>query len=237
MGARAVIGTVVVVGVLVGGAAIADGVIRERTEEQLADQLRDEIPGLDVTPEVTITGFPFLLDVARGELEQVDVVVPRAILEGLTLEDVDVRLRGVSTDQPTTAREARLTARAPIAGITDALGLDADLTVEDGTLVATLSLLGLPIEVLLQPEAAGRAISVGVTGIRAAGATVDPRRVPGLDQLDGVTVPLEGLPDGLELTGLTVRADGVHLVAEGTDVVLDTAALGAGPGTATLDAG
>jgi hypothetical protein len=221
MGARGVIGTVVVVGVLVGGAWVADGVVRDRTEDQLAEELRAQIPGLDTTPDVTINGFPFLTQVAAGELEDVHLTAPEATLEGLRLEEIDVRLYGVSTDQPTTAREAYMTAVAPMDGITAALGLDVQLEAEEGQLKATLSLLGVPIDVLLEPQAAGRDIQVNVTALRAVGATVDPSSVPGLDGLDGVTVPVEGLPEGLEITDLTVEDRGVWLEAEGTDVVFE----------------
>jgi len=221
MGAKAVIGTLVVVGVLAGGAWVADGVLRERTEDRLAAQAEQQIPGLDAPPDVTIEGFPFLLQVARGELDRVRVTADEATVEGLLLRDVVVHLGDVTTEQPYTARTAEMTALAPMAGIADAVGLDVPLTADGADLVATIEVLGLEVEVVLRPEAVGRDVRVSLVGLRAAGAEVDPGRIPGVDGLDGLTFPVDGLPAGMELTELTVQPDGVLLRAEGADVVVE----------------
>ena len=170
-----------------------------------------------------IEGFPFLTQVARGELGRVRVTADEASVEGLLLHDVDVVLHDVSTEHPYTARTAEMTALAPMAGIADAVGLDVPLTADGDDLVATVEVLGLEIEVVLRPEAAGREIRVALEGLRAAGAEVDPGRIPGVSGLDGLTFPVDGLPPGLELTDLTVRADGVALRAEGNDVAVGAA--------------
>ncbi|MBC7292038.1 MAG: DUF2993 domain-containing protein, partial [Actinotalea sp.] len=146
MGARAVIGTVAVVTVLAGGAVVADTVVRDRAEATLADELQQQIPGLDSPPDVTIGGFPFLTQVAGGELQQVDIAAPEAVLEGVTLRDLTVRLTGVATDQPTTARTAELAAVLPVDQLPEVGDLPIQLTPRDGTLVAggSFDLGGLP---------------------------------------------------------------------------------------------
>lgn len=226
MGARGVVGTVLVVAVLAGGAVVADGIARDRTEDRLAEDLQQQIVGLDAPPEVTIGGWPFLTQVAGGELDRVDITADQAVVEGLTLQDVTVLLTGVSTDQPTTARTAELAGVAPVDGLADLIDLPVQLTARDGALVAQGEVLGLPLEVTLLPRAAGREIAVEVQDISVGGA-IDLGGIPGLDgAFDGLTIPVEQLPEGLELTEVRVDGDVIRLEAAGEDVVLEAPAAG-----------
>ncbi|NCT91037.1 DUF2993 domain-containing protein [Cellulomonas sp. APG4] len=222
MGARGAIVGVVVVGVLAGGAVVVDRVLHAEAEQRIAGELQDEIPGLATEPDVTVHGFPFLTQVLAGELGAVDVTAPEATVQDLVLEDVVVRLEQVSTSRPTTAGSARMTAYAPLDQLTAALDLPLDLVIEGDRLVASTQLLGLPLEVLLVPTAGGDAVLVDVDGLRLAGATVSASDLPSAltEQLEGLEVPIDGLPEGLELTDLTLDEGGAQLVAEGTDVVL-----------------
>lgn len=227
MGARGVIGTVVVVTVLAGGAFVADGIARDRTEDRLADELQQQIPGLQAPPDVTIGGWPFLTQVAGGELDQVDIAAEEAVLEGLTLQDVTVRLTGVSTDQPTTARTAELTGVAPVDRLGDVLDLPVELSARDGALVATGDILGIPLELTLVPSAAGREIAIDVEQISAGGGSFDLGAVPGLEgAFEGLAVPVDQLPEGLELTDVRVDGDGIRLEAAGEDVVFEQVTAG-----------
>ncbi|EYR64569.1 hypothetical protein N866_08780 [Actinotalea ferrariae CF5-4] len=224
MGARGVIGTAVVVVVLAGGAFVADGIVRERTEARLAEDLQEQIPGLDAPPDVTIRGFPFLTQVAGGELDRVDIAADEAVLEGLALQDVVVRLTGVSTDQPTTARTAELSAVAPVDRLGEVVDLPVALTTRDGALLAEADVLGVPIEITLLPRAAGREIAIEVQEISAGGGSFDLSGLPGLDgAFDGLTIPVDQLPEGLELTDVRVEGEGVVLEAAGEDVAFEMA--------------
>lgn len=228
MGARGAVAGVVVVGLLAGGAVVADRVLHARTEEQLADRLQADVPALTSEPDVTVHGFPFLTQVLAGELGAVDVTAPEATVENLVLEDVEVRLERVSTSAPTTAGAARMTAFAPLDQLTAALDLPLDLSIEGDLLVASAQLLGLPLEVLLEPTAGGDAVLVDVDALRLAGATVSAADLPAAltEQLEGLEVPIDGLPEGLELTDLTLEEAGARLVAEGTDVAFMVEDLG-----------
>jgi hypothetical protein len=227
MGARAVAGTVLVVAVLAGGAVVADGIARERTEDRLAAELQQQIGGLDAPPDVTIGGWPFLTQVAGGELDRVDIAADQAVVEGLTLRDVTVRLTGVSTDQPTTARTAELAGVAPVDGLADLVELPVQLAARDGALVAEGEILGLPLEITLLPRAAGREIAVELQDVSVGGGAIDLGGIPGLEgAFDGLTIPVEQLPEGLELTQVRVDGDGILLEAAGEDVVLEAPAAG-----------
>ena len=225
MGVRAVVVGVVAVGILAGGAVVADGVARERTQDEVAQRLRTEIGGLPAAPDVTIAGWPFLTQVLAGELDDVHVSAPGALVAGIPLERIEVDLQGVSTDRtrPTTARAVDMTAFVTLDTLRGQLPGDAGLAVADGRLVSSTTVLGLTLEVGFVPRAAGRTIAVDVQTLRLGGADVTAADLPaGLgDRLDGLDVPLEGLPTGVELTDLVLVDDGAELAAAGTDVVLE----------------
>lgn len=224
MGVRAVIGTTAVVAVLVGGAAVADGIARQAAQTRLAEEAQQRIAGLDAPPDVSIGGWPFLTQVAGGELDRVDIAAEQAVLEGLRLEDVVVRLTGVSTTQPTTARTAEMTAVAPVAALPALIDLDAELSTRDGMLLAQGEVLGIPVEIGLVPSAAGREIAIEVQEILVGGGAFDLSVLPGLDRaFEDLSVPVDQLPQGLELTVVRVEGDVVVLEAAGRDVVLEQA--------------
>lgn len=223
MRAKGILITLVLLAVLVVVAVVVDGIVREQTEDRLATELQAELGGLPEPPDVTIDGFPFLTQVLVGRLREVRVSTPEAVVEDVALQDVHVRLEGVSTDQPTTAEQAYFEAFLPIAEIQDLIPVDADFVVEGDTIVGSTSFFGVGFEVVLRPEAAGRAVAVGIDSLRVAGSEVSVEDLPGgiAGQIQGLTVPLEQLPEGVELTDLVVQEDGVHVTAEGTDVVIE----------------
>lgn len=224
MRVRGVIVTVAVVAVLAGGAVVADGIARSSTEDRLAGDLQQQIAGLRTEPDVTIGGWPFLTQVVGGELDQVDIAAEEAVLEGLTLQDLTVRLTGVSTDQPTTARTAELSAVAPVERLGDVVDLPVELTTQDGVLVAAGDVLGIPLVIALLPTAAGREIAIDVQEITVGGGAFDLSGIPGLEAAFGdLTVPVDQLPEGLELTAVLVEGETIVLEAVGTDVVFEAA--------------
>ena len=223
----ALVAGVVVVGVLVGGAAIADAVLRERAEERLSGEVGSQA-GLATEPDVTIAGFPFLTQVAGGELDEVTISTSSADIGGILLEDVDLLLAGVSTSEPYTAQEVTMTASVSLDTLRRMLSLDADLSIEDGELVAGSSIFGLPLQIALTPRPAGRAIEIDLVSVSLAGATVSADDLPSAlaDQVEGLQIPMDDLPAGMELTRLELTDDGVDLTAHGADIELDVAALG-----------
>ena len=226
MRARGLLITGATVVVLAGGLVVADGIARAGAQDRIATEVGRAIPGLAEAPEVTVDGFPFLTQVLAGELTSVRLTAPELTLDGLLLEDADVHLEGVSTTQPLTADAARLTgftSLASVQGVVDGeIGSEVDLSIDGGQLVATTEVLGLPLEVGLRPEPAGRAIAVVVETLSLGGASVDAERLPDAltEALTGLTIPLDELPAGVDITGVTVEADGFGLEAGGSDVVV-----------------
>lgn len=222
---RRLVWTLVVLAVLAGGAYLVDTMLRGEAEERVAAEVQQAIPGVEQPPDVTIEGFPFLTQVAAGELSSVRLTAPAATVEGLRLQDVVVRLHGVGTQAPYTAETAELTALVTPDAAEEALGLaDLDLGVRDDELVATASVLGLPLDVVMAARAEGHEVVVDVEAFLLGGFRVESSELPAeiTDQLQGLRFAITGLPANMSLTGVTVVEDGLELAAEGTALTLST---------------
>lgn len=220
---RRLVWTLVVLAVVAGGAYLADTLLRREAEDRVAAEVQQAIPGVEQAPEVTIEGFPFLTQVAAGELQSVRLTAPAATVEGLRLEDVVVRLHGVGTEAPYTARTAEMTALVTPDAAEAALGLaDLDLEVRDGELLATASVLGLPLDVAMTATAAGHEIVVDVEAFLLGGFRVESTELPAdlTAQLQGLRFAISGLPADMSLTGVTVVDDGLELAAAGSNLTL-----------------
>lgn len=226
----AVVGVVVLIGVAF---VVADRVVQATVEQRATEALPTTGLALSDDATVSLGGFPFLTQLATGKLRDASLTASSVEVDGVVLTDVVATASGVTTSAPYVAESVALTATAPASTLTDAveesrlgqLGVDVTLTVQAGEIVATTSLLGLPVEVSMVPEAAGDAIGVGIEQVRIAGFTVTVDDLPEAVRtaLDQVQVPLEGLPAGLSVTEVEVVDDGLRLTATGTDVQVEAA--------------
>jgi hypothetical protein len=226
MGARAWVASAVALAALAGGGYAGDRWALGQAEDRFADAVRTGVDGVTGEPAVHITGFPFLTQLVSGSLDDVSVDLDSASLAGVELQDVDLRARGVSTSEPYRAEHAVVhgslstaVLEALVAERTDA---DVDLAVDGGRLTATLQVLRADVTAELVPTAQGDAIAVDVARVTLAGAVIDVDDLPGAvaSRLHGLTVPVEGLPEGLALTDVVVQGDGLRVTATGDDVVL-----------------
>jgi hypothetical protein len=103
-----------VVALLLGGLLVAaDRIAVNVAEDRTAEGLKTS-QGLSDTPAVDIQGFPFLTQLAEGDLDDVRLSIAEFPVEGadgrrMTVEDLDARLRGVRLDGDLTpARAARV---------------------------------------------------------------------------------------------------------------------------------
>ncbi|WP_298458794.1 DUF2993 domain-containing protein [uncultured Cellulomonas sp.] len=227
MGHRAVVVSVVAVAVLAAGAVVGDRVALGVTERRVAEAIADGVEDVSGEPDVDIAGFPFLTQLAAGSFDDLTVTADGATLDGVPLEEVQVRAGDVSTAEPYTAGTAELTGTLTTANLTELVaeytGLGVvELAVEEGLVIATTSVLGVDVVAGLLPRAAGRAIEADLERLDVAGSRVEVGELPQrlIDRLDALSIPVDGLPEGVELTDVTVTADGVRLVAVGTDVTV-----------------
>ena len=81
------------------------------------------------------------------------------------------------------------------------------------------------------PRVEGGEIRVDVATVEFGGFAVDVADLPGVlaGQLSDLTVPIDGLPEGFELSGVEVADGGVRITAAGLDVVLPVASASPAP--------
>jgi len=222
----------VVLLLLAGLALLADRVAVGVAEDQVARQLAGK-GGLVGTPEVDITGFPFLTQAVGGRYEDVRVALdaeqlgqPDGTRATVSLRGVHVPLRAVLAGTVTEVPVDRIDGTATLAYDLLAAELSGDATVApegDGLRITrTVEVLRyrLPVTAAGTVTLDGDQLVVDVE--EAAGAGVD---LPGFlvdrvsDLLDlRYTVP--ELPFGLELTGVDPASDGVRVRVEADDAVL-----------------
>lgn len=220
------VGSVLAVVLLVGGALLADRVTHGFAEDAAADAVRTRLDAADL--DVTIAGFPFLTQVAANSLDDVRLQAPAATLQGMAVTDLDVTATGVAIRGARGAEAVHATATVPTAALQQLLrertGWDLDLTVQGETLVAGGAVAGLPVSVSLTVAPAGvDGLTATVTGASLAGLAIDAGSLPdGLGARLSELSVVDQLPAGAEVTGATVAADGLQLTVEAADVTLDS---------------
>lgn len=225
MGARAVGVGLITVAILGAGVVVADRVAARQTEQVVVDAINENLDGVTGTPTVDTGGFPFLPQLFRNELDHVTAQVDSVTLEGVAVTDVDIDASNISTKEPYTVGSATMTGSIATAElqrlVSERTEADLTLTVDGDSLVAATEVLGLDLSAALLPRAESGEIRVDVETVRIGGLTVDVDDLPGAlaDRLRNLTIPIEGLPEGVTLTDVVVEPDGVRITAEGTDIV------------------
>jgi len=186
----------------------ADRISVAIAENQISDRLTSAY-GLPDKPGVTITGFPFLTQVAAGDYHQIDLSASQVPADGATLRDLSVRLTGVH------------------ATVSQVLGGGSSMVTADraaGSAMVGFGAVGqrLPGGFRL-PVSATVALGVSGTGISVTPVRVRVLGLPGLSmsayssQLR-IVVPLSTLPLHLHLTSVHVTQDGLRIGAAARDV-------------------
>jgi len=222
----------VVVGLLVGvvvvgaGAVGADRWAAHETQQRAADAIVENLDDVVGTPTVDVGGFPFLTQVWAGSVDHVTGDVEGVSLGGIDATDVHVDARDITTSEPYTAGTATIEATIPTASlekiVDDRTGLDVTLTIDGDQVVASGTVLGVTLSAGVTPAVSDGMLQVSVHDVLLGGLSVDPSKLPGGlgDKLRDITVPVEGLPDGIVLTDATVVSDGLRVEADGAGVVL-----------------
>jgi hypothetical protein len=215
--------TVVVVG---AGAVAADLWAADKTEDTAVQRIEQELDGLVGTPSVDVGGFPFLTQVASGSIDDVTGHVAGATLGGIAATDIDLAATGVTTSEPYTAEHA--TVSATIAAdqiqrvVVERTDLDVTVTSTSGALKVSGEVLGITLTAALEPRVVDGKLLADVTGVSLGGVGIDPSELPGSigDRVEGIEIPLEGLPAGLVLTDARVIDAGLRVTASGDDIDL-----------------
>lgn len=221
----ALVVTGVAVLLLAAGAVVSDQLLRTTAEERIAGPVRSAL-GADENARVEIShDRPFLLQVARGRLDEVTVTADHVTLDGTGVTDVRMAARGVTIRAPYTATDVTVTGTVPTSVVQERIaenGLDVNVAVAGDELRASGSVLSVPWGVMLTPRADDGRLTVDVVSADLAGVQVGADALPAqiTQAFGGLDVPVSGLPDGLAITGAQVVGDGVGVTLTGHDVVL-----------------
>ncbi|MCB5178913.1 LmeA family phospholipid-binding protein [Streptomyces antimicrobicus] len=222
---------ILIIGLVLAGLFVAvDRWAAGYAEDELAARVQIG-RGLAGSTEVDIHGFPFLTQALGHELEQVDVRLKgvEASADGrrLRITQLDARFHDVAVKSDYSGGTA-----AAVDGT--ALVSYEDLTKASQTGV-TLTYGGAPgkVKVTATVEILGRSITRSVvstislvdgTTVRVRADEVPGEGIPGVEGMvrrkTDFDRRIDGLPKGIELSGLTSDAGGVHLTIGGKDVVL-----------------
>ncbi|NMR20282.1 DUF2993 domain-containing protein [Cellulomonas fimi] len=227
MGARGVVVGVALLVVVGGGAVVADRVAVGMAEDAAAREVQAYVEGVIGEPDVQIHGFPFLTQVLAGRLDRVTARADGLVVDGVELTDVDIVARGIGVDQSYTVDDATLTGTLSVASAQRLLAtqaeLDVDLAAEGDRLLARTTVLGVDLTAALAPRAQDGRIRIDVTRLTLGPASIDVADLPRAleDQLTDLAIPIEGLPEGIALTGADVRDGAIRLSAAGADLVVE----------------
>ncbi len=223
---------VVVVLLLLGLALVADRVAVGVAEDRVAQELAAE-GGLQGTPDVEITGFPFLTQALAGRYDDVRISLSADELAQPEGTQADVALHGVrvplSSVLSGSVREVPVdrvdgTATLSYDLLSAQLGGDTTLRREgDGLRITrTVELLGQPIPLTAAGMVTldGNDLVVDVANATGAGVDVPRFLVDQVADLLELRYAVPALPFGLRLTSVTPADDGVVVTLEATDTVI-----------------
>ena len=222
----------VVLLLLAGLTLLADRVAVGLAEDRVAVQLAGK-GGLVGTPEVDITGFPFLTQVVGGRYEDVRIALdadelgqPAGTRADVSLRGVQVPLRTVLSGSVQEVPVDRIDGTATLAYELLAAELGSDATVAkegDGLRITrTVEVLGrtLPVTAAGTVTLDGDQLVVDVEEAAGAGVDIPDFLVDRVSDLLDLRYTVPELPFGLQLTSVGPGADGVVVRVEAADTVL-----------------
>jgi hypothetical protein len=219
---KVVVAVLVVVGVLLGLAVVADRAAASVAANQISAAVAAKVPGA-TSVSTSIEGVPLLTQVARGSLDHVTVSMSGVPTDaGLTLDSVVVDLRHVSTTSPRTAGTVHAEADVSDAALSAKLGDGWDFA-SDGDVLVISSTGSLPVSAHVTPNVDGGMIGFHLDSVSVLGLTVSGDSIPSslTDRVTALAGQIGQLPLGLAVESVSVTSTGVHVVASGTDVVLE----------------
>jgi hypothetical protein len=222
----------VVVLLLLGLLVVGDRIAVGFAEDEVATQIAEK-GGLEGTPDVDITGFPFLTQAIGGRYDDVRISLTAAELgqpEGtradIALHGVRVPLSAVLSGSVSEVPVDRIdgTATLSYALLSAQLEGDTAVTREGGGLriTRTVEVLGqtVPLTAAGTVTLDGNDLVVDVQQVAGAGVDVPDWLLSRATDLLDLRYTVPALPFGLQLTSVTPADDGVVLGLEATDTVL-----------------
>jgi len=223
---------VLVLGVLLG---VTDRVAAHYAEQEVGKQVAAGLAARQVTsapPEVTITGYPFLLQVMRGNYDEIrldlrDVVVGKLPIPLLRVKAYDVRatVAGVMDgSEKVIATKVDGVGTLSYSALVEASGLENVTLSGDGD---ELRISGnVPIAGVVNGAAKVTVVQgkvrIEVTELTAVTASAGTQQILNqlADRLGAVTFSLPEMPFQLKLVGVTPRIGGLDVAMTANEVEL-----------------
>src|SRR5829696_3020932 len=222
----------VIVLLLLGLAVVADRVGVGIAEDKVAEQLAAK-GGLQGTPTVDITGFPFLTQAVAGTYDDVRIALtaeelgqPAGTRADIALHGVHVPLSSVLSGSVDQVPVDRIDGTATLSYdlLSQQLGGDTTLRREgDGLRITkTVEVLGqtLPLTAVGTVTLEGNELVIEVENVSGAGVDIPGFLVDRAADLLDLRYAVPALPFGLELTDVTPAEGGVDIRVQATDTVL-----------------
>lgn len=212
--------------VLVALLAVADRVAASVTQSQLASKIQQS-QHLHQKPSVSIGGFPFLTQLASRDFGHATVDIDNFDSGVVPIAHIHADLRGIhvgSGYDSATVDTLDGTATLDYASISQYLGKQISnvghISLGQGTgnqVKATYSLLGVNLSGQVEVNAlGGNSLEFKTTKVSTTLSGLGGISTPGFD----VKLTLNGLPFGMQISGVQVTSTGVDVSAIGKNVFL-----------------
>jgi len=206
--------TAIVVVVLLILLVVADRVAAGIAENEVANQIKSQ--GFPVKPKVTISGFPFLTQLAARDFQQVNITASNVTEGPLDIASINATLHGVHVNSGfngATVDQVNGTALVTFAGLSHAAGVGDGITLSNagnGDVKASIDLGFVSGNALAQVARAGPH-QINVRFISFGGI---PPSV--LGPLQDFTISVPNLPAGMTIQNVSVTGQGLLISVAGT---------------------
>ncbi|MDX6738191.1 DUF2993 domain-containing protein [Actinocorallia sp. A-T 12471] len=227
---------IVLLVLILAGLFGADRYAESRAEAEVARQVAVQYR-LTSEPSVSFGGFPFLTQALSGKYDSVDVSIGAFTDQGISLQDVNVRLEGLNAPlsdlmngdaSSLTADKAVASAVIPYGIVQKQLadrGVTAVARSADGNVLAkgtySAPVVGeIPIDLTVSLRLTDEGVAIVPEKVAAVGFQVPLAAVKGMFTH---TIPISGLPFGAKITGVEPVASGLKVTGEAANVPLNRA--------------
>jgi LmeA-like phospholipid-binding len=206
--------TAIVVVVLLILLVVADRVAAGVAENEAASQIKSA--GFPVKPKVTISGFPFLTQLAARDFRQVNIAANNVTEGPLDIASINATGHGVhlnSSFKGGTVDQVSGTARVTFAGLSHAAGVGDGITLSsagNGDVKASIDLGFVSGSALAQVSRSGPH-TINVRFVSFGG--IPPSA---LGPLQDFTVNVPSLPAGMTIQNVSVTGQGLLISVAGT---------------------
>jgi LmeA-like phospholipid-binding len=246
---RKVTTVLVVLLVLAAGLFIAaDRIAAYVASRELASQAQKELAGRDIStpdrPTVTIGGFPFLTQVARGRYDRVTIHATRLTAQGVTIDELDVTATGINAKASAVLHgQGEVTADVVNGTARVGWGAVTSLIKTSGTGMAEVSVSALPngqiqmhtpvtvlgvsttVVATGTVRVEGSTVLVSITKVQAQGGDAPPGLNSIIDSLKtamSVKLTIPPLPYHLKIRGVQSTVEGILVNGYAENVALNT---------------